>query len=552
MSPPFECVAVACRGEIAVRIIRACRELGVRSLALVAADERGAIAEREADAAIEVPSYLDAATLAVTAAAGGAQALHPGYGFLSESPELAEACRAAGLVFVGAPAAALATLGRKDAARDLAQRAGVPVVPGGADADEVGYPLLVKARAGGGGRGMRVVREPADLAAAVEAAAREAEAAFGDGGLVYERYVEGARHVEVQILRDEHGAGLHLGERDCSVQRRHQKVVEEAPAPGVGRELRGELGTAALRLAEAVGYVGAGTAEFLLAPDGSWYFLEMNARIQVEHPVTELVTSIDIVRRQLEIAAGRPLELDQGDVLLRGHAIEARIYAEDAEHGFLPTSGTVLAVRWPRGPGIRVDAGVDGGDSVGTRYDGLLAKLCVHGETRGRALARMRAALDDVVVLGLTTNLPLLRSIAADPAFERGGVDTAWLERTWQAALDDGTGPAALAAPRRSRRARSARARGRDAGARACAPPSRVPPWHAPPTAPSTSGWAAATSAWSAPRSPSPSSTRGAAPGPAPPAARRSPRPCPARCCGWQSPRATRSASATCCSCSRR
>jgi acetyl/propionyl-CoA carboxylase alpha subunit len=432
VSPPFACVAVGCRGEIALRIIRACRELGVRSLALVAADERGGIAEREADAAVEVPTYLDAATLAVTAAAGGAQALHPGYGFLSESPELAEACRAAGLVFVGPPPDALATLGRKDSARELAQRAGVPVVPGGADADEVGYPLLVKARAGGGGRGMRVVHHADELATAVEAAAREAEAAFGDRGLVYERYVEGARHVEVQILRDAHGSGLHLGERDCSVQRRHQKVIEEAPAPGVGRELRGELGAAALRLAEAVGYVGAGTAEFLLAPDGSWYFLEMNARIQVEHPVSELVTSIDIVRRQLEIAAGRPLQLAQGDVLLRGHAIEARIYAEDAERGFLPTAGTVLAVRWPRGPGVRIDAGVDGGDVVGTRYDGLLAKLCVHGETRARALARLHAALDDVIVLGLTTNLPLLRTVAAHPDFERGAVDTGWLERTWQ------------------------------------------------------------------------------------------------------------------------
>ncbi len=446
MTAPFECVAVACRGEIALRIVRACRELGVRSLALVAEDERGGIAEREADGALEVPSYLDAATLAVTAAAGGAQALHPGYGFLAESPDLAEACRAAGLVFVGAPAAALATLGRKDAARELAQRAGVPVVPGGADAEEVGYPLLVKARAGGGGRGMRVVREGDDLAAAVEAAAREAEAAFGDRGLIYERYIEGARHVEVQILRDTHGTGLHLGERDCSLQRRHQKVIEEAPAPGVGRELRSELGSAALRLAEAVGYTGAGTAEFLLAPDGSWYFLEMNARIQVEHPVTELVTSIDIVRRQIEIAAGRPLELDQGDVLLRGHAIEARIYAEDADHGFRPTSGSVLAVRWPRGPGIRVDAGVDGGDVVGTRYDGLLAKLCVHGETRSRALARLRAALDDVVVLGLTTNLPFLRAIAADEEFERGGVDTGWLERTWHPLPESGAPPDALIA----------------------------------------------------------------------------------------------------------
>ena len=438
MSPPFECVAIACRGEIALRVIRACRELGVRSLALVATDERGGIAEREADAAAEVPSYLDAVTLALTAAAGGAQALHPGYGFLSESPALAEACRAAGLTFVGPPAEALAALGRKDAARELAQRAGVPVVPGGSDAGELGYPLLVKARAGGGGRGMRVVRDASELATSVEAAAREAEAAFGDRGLLFERYIDGARHVEVQILRDAHGGGLHLGERDCSVQRRHQKVIEEAPAPGVGRELRGELGAAALRLAEVVGYAGAGTAEFLLAPDGSWYFLEMNARIQVEHPVTELVTSVDIVRRQLEIAAGRPLELQQGDVLLRGHAIEARIYAEDADHGFLPTAGSVLAVRWPRGPGVRVDAGVDGGDVVGTRYDGLLAKLCVHGETRARAIARLRAALDDVVVLGLTTNLPLLRAVAAHPEFERGAVDTGWLERTWQPEGEDG------------------------------------------------------------------------------------------------------------------
>jgi acetyl/propionyl-CoA carboxylase alpha subunit len=446
VSPPFECVAIACRGEIALRVIRACRELGIRSLALVAADERGGIAEREADAAAAVPSYLDAATLALTAAAGGADALYPGYGFLAEAPELAEACRAAGLAFVGPSAEALATLGRKDSARELAHRAGVPVVPGGSDAGGIGYPLLVKARAGGGGRGMRVVEDESGLAQAVEAAAREAEAAFGDRGLLYERYLAGARHVEVQILRDAHDGGLHLGERDCSVQRRHQKVIEEAPAPGVGRELRGELGAAALRLAEAVGYVGAGTAEFLLAQDGNWYFLEMNARIQVEHPVTELVTSIDIVRRQLEIAAGRPLELKQGDVVLRGHAIEARIYAEDAERGFLPTSGSVLAVRWPRGPGVRVDAGVDGGDVVGTRYDGLLAKLCVHGETRPRAIARLRAALDDAVVLGLTTNLPLLRALASHPDFERGGVDTAWLERVWQPVHDAGPSPAALAA----------------------------------------------------------------------------------------------------------
>ena len=458
MSPPFECVAIACRGEIALRVIRACRELGVRSLALVAADERGGIAEREADAAVEVPSYLDAATLALTAAAGGAQALHPGYGFLVR---VARAGR--GLQrrrpHVRGPSGRSARGARRARTRRASSRSGreCPSCPAGLTRASSGYPLLVKARAGGGGRGMRVVRDASELAASVEAAAREAEAAFGDRGLLYERYIDGARHVEVQILRDAHGGGLHLGERDCSVQRRHQKVIEEAPAPGVGRELRGELGAAALRLAEVVGYAGAGTAEFLLAPDGSWYFLEMNARIQVEHPVTELVTSIDIVRRQLEIAAGRPLELQQGDVLLRGHAIEARIYAEDADHGFLPTAGSVLAVRWPRGPGVRVDAGVDGGDVVGTRYDGLLAKLCVHGETRARAIARLRAALDDVVVLGLTTNLPLLRAVAAHPEFERGAVDTGWLERTWQPEGEDGPPPEAVQAADAYRRERAGR-----------------------------------------------------------------------------------------------
>ncbi len=357
----------------------------------------------------------------------------------------------------------------------------------------------------------------------------------------------------MQILRDAHGGGLHLGERDCSVQRRHQKVIEEAPAPGVGRELRGELGAAALRLAEVVGYVGAGTAEFLLAPDGSWYFLEMNARIQVEHPVTELVTSIDIVRRQLEIAAGRPLELQQGDVLLRGHAIEARIYAEDADHGFLPTSGSVLAVRWPRGPGVRVDAGVDGGDVVGTRYDGLLAKLCVHGETRARAIARLRAALDDVVVLGLTTNLPLLRAVAAHPEFERGAVDTGWLERTWQPEGEDGPPAEAVQAADAYRRERAgrepvarplARRRRRDGPrpSRRARPRRRAARLGGRPRRPCGARRPRRARAARAAAGRRRGGRRGAA----------SWRPCRAPCCAWRSPRATWSRSAGRCWCWRR
>ena len=394
------------------------------------------------------PSYLDAATLAVTAAAGGAEALHPGYGFLSESPELAEACRAAGLVFVGPPPEALATLGRKDAARELAQRAGVPVVPGGADAAESATRCSSRRAPGGGGRGMRVVREPRRARGAVggRRGARPARrsATAGSSTSATSR-APGTSRCRSCATRT--APACTSASATARVQRRHQKVIEEAPAPGVGRELRGELGAAALRLADEVGYVGAGTAEFLLAPDGSWYFLEMNARIQVEHPVTELVTSIDLVRRQLEIAAGLPLELEQGDVLLRGHAIEARIYAEDADTRLpadLRRACSPCAGR--AGPGVRIDAGVDGGDVVGTRYDGLLAKLCVHGETRARALARLRAALDDVVVLGLTTNLPLLRSVASNPEFERGGVDTGWLERTWQPQPAGAAPPEALAA----------------------------------------------------------------------------------------------------------
>ena len=431
MTTPLKAVALACRGEIAVRLARACREAGCRSVALYEPADAGAMHVRVADASHEVGSYLDPDALAAAAREAGCDALHPGYGFLSESAELAESCARVGVRFVGPPPSALMWLARKDAARELAERAGVPVVQGGRSPDGLPYPLLVKAAAGGGGRGMRVVRDPGDLDEAIAAAGREAQAAFGDDTLLYERYVEEARHVEIQVIADAEGGAVHLGERDCSVQRRHQKVLEEAPAPGVGKELRAELGAAALRLAAEVGYVGAGTAEFLLEPDGSYAFLEMNARIQVEHPVTEAVTSIDIARRQLEIAAGAPLGIGQGDLVLRGHAVEARVYAEDPDAGFLPRAGRVLQLRWPAGPGIRVDAGIEAGDEVGTRYDPLLAKIIAHGENREWAFARLRTALEETVVLGVVTNIPFLRWLVAHPRLLAGPVTTDFLEREW-------------------------------------------------------------------------------------------------------------------------
>jgi acetyl/propionyl-CoA carboxylase alpha subunit len=433
----FRRLAVANRGEIALRVIRACRELGLESVALYAPDDAGAAHVRAADDAVEVASYLDASAVAAGARDGRAQLLHPGYGFLSEDAALAEACAEAGIVFVGPSPAALRALARKDEARRVAAAQGVPVVPGGEDPAAIGLPLLVKAAAGGGGRGMRVVRDEGELEEAVTTARREAEAAFGSPDVLFERYLEDPRHVEIQILRDHEGHGVHLGERDCSVQRRYQKVLEEAPAPGVSAELRRTLGAAALGLAEAVDYVGAGTAEFLV--DGeNFYFLELNARIQVEHPVTEAVTATDLVRRQIEIAAGLPLGLEQEDLVLRGHAVEARLYAEDPDAGFLPRAGRILDLRWPAGPGIRVDAGVERGDLVGTRYDPLLAKVIAHGEDREHAFERLASALDETRVLGLTTNLGFLRWLARDPELRAGPVSTRFLERRWHPSPGDG------------------------------------------------------------------------------------------------------------------
>ena len=397
-------VLIANRGEIAVRIVRACRELGIEAVAAYEPAERGALHVEVADGAVEVAGYLDAEALVAAATAAGADAVHPGYGFLAESPEFAEAVAKAGLVFVGPPPSALRAAGDKIEARRLAEAAGIPVTPGYAGVDlsdetleqealRLGFPLMVKAAAGGGGRGMRTVLAAPALPDAIAAARREAAAAFGDGRVYLERLVGDARHVEVQVLADAHGAVVHLGERDCSLQRRHQKIVEEAPSPAADPGLRAALGRAAVALARAAGYVGAGTVEFLLGPDGAWHFLELNARLQVEHAVTEAVTGIDLVRAQLAVAAGEPLELEQEDVDWNGHAIECRLYAEDPANGFLPAAGRLLELDLPRWPGVRIDTGVRAGDEVGVRYDPMLAKVIAHAEDRDACIDRMAAVL---------------------------------------------------------------------------------------------------------------------------------------------------------------
>jgi len=422
----FSTLLVANRGEIALRVFRTARRLGMATVAVAAPDDTRSLHARSADRTVAVGSYLDPHELVRAAREAGADAVHPGYGFLAENAEAAELVAAAGLAWVGPPPEALRASGDKLEAKRTARAAGVPVLPGG-DPAELGFPLLVKSAAGGGGRGMRVVRDPAELAAAVAAAGREAHAAFGDGRLLYERYLERPRHVEVQLLADAQGAVVALGERDCSVQRRHQKVLEEAPAPALDDELRARLAGAAVRFARAVGYVNAGTAEFLV--DGrDLFFLELNARIQVEHPVTEAVTGLDLVELQLRVAAGEPLPapLSRVTMLTRceGHAVEARLYAEDPRT-FLPQAGRVERLRLPGG--IRVDAGVEEGDEVGTAYDPLLAKLVAHGPTRGEALERLRAALAETEVAGVTTNLPFLRWLAAHPAVRAGEATTAFL-----------------------------------------------------------------------------------------------------------------------------
>jgi acetyl-CoA/propionyl-CoA carboxylase biotin carboxyl carrier protein len=412
-------VLVANRGEIALRIFRACLEEGIATVAVVAPDDRGSLHARSADAVVEIASYLDPGEHVRAAREAGADAVHPGYGFLAESAELAEAVLAAGLVWIGPPPAALRAGGDKLAAKVTARAAGVPVLAAGAP-EEIGFPLLVKAAAGGGGRGMRVVRSASELDEAVDAAQREAASAFGDDTVFFERYIERPRHVEIQLLADRHGTVVALGERDCSVQRRHQKVLEESPSPAVGPALRAAMGEATVAFAHAIGYESAGTAEFVL-DGGEFFFLELNARIQVEHPVTELVTGVDLVRAQLAIARDEPLDLD---VALDGNAVEVRLYAEDPST-FLPQAGRIDGLVLPGS--VRVDVGVAEGDEIGTAYDPMIAKLIAHGETRDEALDRLSAALRETRVGGVITNLPFLRWLVDHPVVRAGEATTAFL-----------------------------------------------------------------------------------------------------------------------------
>ena len=411
---------VANRGEIAVRIFRTCRELGIATVAVAASDDRGALHVRSADETVEIESYLLAEAHIRAAQQAGADAIHPGYGFLAENADFAAAVEAAGVVWVGPPAEALRLGGDKLAAKKIAAEAGVPVVPTG-EPDEIGFPLLVKATAGGGGRGMRVVREPGELDEALAAAAREAETAFGDGTVFCERYVERPRHVEIQLLADSHGTVVALGERDCSVQRRHQKVLEESPSPALDPKLRASMSAAAVAFAGAIGYTSAGTAEFMVAK-GEFFFLELNGRIQVEHPVTELVAGVDLVHEQIRIAEGEQLE--PSNKVLQGHAVEVRLYAEDPRT-FLPQAGRVERLRLPSG--VRVDAGVEEGDEVGLGYDPMIAKLIAHGPTRAEAFTRLGDALAETEVDGVTTNLPFLRWLVAHPVIRAGEATTAFL-----------------------------------------------------------------------------------------------------------------------------
>ncbi|HZD86516.1 MAG TPA: biotin carboxylase N-terminal domain-containing protein [Gaiellaceae bacterium] len=414
---------VANRGEIALRVFRACREEGVETVAVVASDDRGSLHAESADAVVEISSYLEPAEHVRAAREASADAVHPGYGFLSESATLAEAVLEAGLTWVGPPPEALRAGGDKLAAKETAHAAGVPVLPSGSP-EEVGFPLLVKAAAGGGGRGMRVVRGPDELDEALAAARREAAAAFGDDTVFCERFLERPRHVEIQLLADRHGNVAALAERDCSIQRRHQKVLEEAPSPALDPVLRARMSDAAVAFARAIGYESAGTAEFVLDGRDFW-FLELNARIQVEHPVTELVTGVDIVREQLRIASGEALSAQVAACSLRGHAVEVRLYAEDPRT-FLPQAGRLERLRLPEG--VRVDSGVREGDEIGTAYDPLIAKLIAHGRTRGEALDRLAAALRETETSGVTTNVPFLRWLVAHPIVRAGRVTTAFLE----------------------------------------------------------------------------------------------------------------------------
>ncbi len=450
-------VLIANRGEIAVRVIRACRELGLQSVAVCSDADRSAQHARLADAVAVIgpapsrESYLHVERVIDAARTHGADAVHPGYGFLSENAVFAAACADAGLTFIGPPADVIAAMGSKIGAREVMQRAGVPVVPGETPADQsqagllaaarsIGLPVLIKASAGGGGKGMRAVHLDEDLVEAIAAARREAEYAFGDGTLYVERLIARPRHVEFQVFGDAHEHVVHVFERECSAQRRHQKVLEESPSPALTPRLRERMGAAAILAARASRYQNAGTVEFLVDGEGdaaAFYFLEMNTRLQVEHPVTEAVTGRDLVHAQILVAQGAPLPWTQAELSQRGHAMECRVYAEDPDNGFLPQAGPLLRYREPVAPGIRVDSGVVAGDDITVHYDPMIAKVIASAETRSATIARMRAALREFVVLGVRTNIGYLDRVLAHPAFEAGDIDTHFLERE-QAALADG------------------------------------------------------------------------------------------------------------------
>ncbi len=441
----FKRILIANRGEIALRIIRACRELGVETVAVYSEADANAIYLRFADETICIgpgrsnASYLDIPRIISAAEIGDVEAIHPGYGFLSENSHFAEVCESCGIAFIGPSPETIDLLGNKSKAKATARAAGVPVIPGSEslvateaealkEAHRIKYPVLVKASAGGGGKGMRVAHNDVSLVNGFLSARAEADAAFGDSSVYLEKLIERPRHVEVQILADGQGNIVHLGERDCSLQRRHQKVVEEAPSPALDESLRREMGEAAKRIVAAASYKNAGTVEFLLDRDGNYYFMEVNARVQVEHPVTELVTGIDIVKEQIRIAAGEPLSVKQEDIRITGHAIECRINAEDPDDDFRPSPGTIRAFYAPGGPNVRLDSHAYAGYQVPSYYDSLIGKLIVHGRTRKEALETTRRALDEFVIEGIKTTIPLARRILRHPRFEDGAVDTSFLE----------------------------------------------------------------------------------------------------------------------------
>jgi acetyl-CoA carboxylase biotin carboxylase subunit len=471
MTARFRKVLIANRGEIAVRVMRACREMDIRTVAVYSEADRYALHVRLADEAHLIgpapsrESYLRIDRVLEAARRSGADAIHPGYGFLSENAAFARACEESGVAFIGPSSTAIDAMGEKTAARRLAVEAGVPVVPGTleplsgealirSEAERIGFPLMLKAAAGGGGKGLRLVERPEDLLSAMARAQSEAQGAFGDDSVYLERAILDAHHIEIQVLADSHGHAVHLFERECSVQRRHQKVIEESPSPLVTPELRARMGALAVALVKRVGYVNAGTLEFLVDHQRNPYFLEMNTRLQVEHPVTEMVTGVDLVKEQIRVAQGEPLSFGQDDLVQRGHAIECRVYAEDPARGFLPSPGRITGLRVPSGPGIRDDSGVYDGYEVQVHYDPLISKLVAHGRDRNEAVQRMRRAVSEYRVLGIRTTLPFFERALRHPAFVSGAYDTSFVARFLadqkaeeaRAAEDPGAHDVALAA----------------------------------------------------------------------------------------------------------